>query len=624
MKWFSDLKIKAKMLVSFSAIIALLATLAIFATIQLGTVDSQNTYVSQYPVERETAVLEFQSSVRDFRRIVSAMTMFAPLNEASRITQLADEATAAFSTCLASINRYVSLTVNDPILTQAEKDSLIAKANYLRDVTVRYNTEIRVPVEKHSLKGEYEIAIEAVVIGTAVIEEMRDTTQHLLEAAIAEAKEASEAATDTTKTADLLIIIIATISALISVVIALYMAGMISKPLVLLAAFMRKAGSTGNLAITPADAEIIEKHALCKDELGQAISGSASFINHVTNIAEELHNVSNGDLTTNIEVLSESDTLGVSLEKMSNGLNSMFGEVQTSAHQVSGGSKQVSEGAQSLAQGSTEQASSIVELSHSIAEIAEKTRANAATADRTAKLSVAIKENAEMGSHQMDEMISAVEEINNASRNIGKIIKTIDDIAFQTNILALNAAVEAARAGQHGKGFAVVAEEVRDLASKSAEAAKDTGAMIQNSMEKARLGSRIAGETALSLKEIVNGINETNLLITEIAGASEEQSISISNLNSGIEKIALVVQQNNATAQESAAASQEMSAQSDILQRLIAQFKLLDDEQEYHHIHEASGFRVMDDDSGDGENNNRPLLLPKGSVRKVDGLRRSG
>ena len=185
-------------------------------------------------------------------------------------------------------------------------------------------------------------------------------------------------------------------------------------------------------------------------------------------------------------------------------------------------------------------------------------------------------QNAEKGSHQMDEMTGAVKEINLASQSISKVIKVIDDIAFQTNILALNAAVEAARAGQHGKGFAVVAEEVRSLAAKSAEAAKDTGELIANSMDKAELGARIALETAESLANIVSGINESTRFVNEIAHSSEKQSVGISQINEGIEQVAKVVQQNSATAEESAAAAMEMSEQSDILQQLIAQFKLKD------------------------------------------------
>jgi len=364
------------------------------------------------------------------------------------------------------------------------------------------------------------------------------------------------------------------ILALATVLIFLFVSKMISHPLTALSTFMNKAGSTGDIALRPVDVENISKLAQKQDEIGQSIAGSAAFVGHVTKIAKELEMVAEGDLTADVKLLSDEDTMGKSMKEMVDKLNTMFAEIHASTNQVSSGSRQVANGAQILAQGSTEQAASIEQLSSSIAEIAERTKTNATIADRTAKLSATIKENAEKGSHQMDEMIKAVNDINNASKNISKIIKTIDDIAFQTNILALNAAVEAARAGQHGKGFAVVAEEVRNLASKSAEAAKDTGGMIQNSMEKAELGSRIAGETAASLSEIVTGINESSQLVAEIAVASEQQSMGIEQINVGIDQVAQVVHQNSATAQQSAAASEEMSGQSDMLQQLITQFRL--------------------------------------------------
>jgi methyl-accepting chemotaxis protein len=236
-------------------------------------------------------------------------------------------------------------------------------------------------------------------------------------------------------------------------------------------------------------------------------------------------------------------------------------------------SKQISSGAASLAGGATEQAASIEELSSSIAEIAQKSKMNMEMAETTAELTNTIKNSVENGSRHMDEMIGAVGEINAASGSISKVIKTIDDIAFQTNILALNAAVEAARAGSAGKGFAVVAEEVRNLANKSAEAAKDTAVLIENSMEKASLGTRIADETAACLTEIVSGINESGGLILEIAKASEEQSANIDQINVGIGMVSQVVQQNSATAEESAAASEEMSAQADSLEAMVHKFK---------------------------------------------------
>ena len=364
--------------------------------------------------------------------------------------------------------------------------------------------------------------------------------------------------------------------AILITVIVYYLVSRSLKPLVVLSEFMLKAGSTGDINLRPEDVEIIGKISRNKDEIGQAVSGSASFVQHIANAARELETVAGGDLTSEIKQLSETDTIGKSLKEMIETLNRMFSEINSSAVHVSFGSKQIADGSQALAQGTTEQAASIEELSSSIAEIAGKTKENAVMAEDAVKLSDTIRLDAEEGSRRMDEMITAVREINEASRSIEKIIKTIDDIAFQTNILALNAAVEAARAGQHGKGFAVVAEEVRNLASKSAQAAKNTGDMIQNSMAKAELGSRIAADTAESLSKIATGINESTQLITKIAKASDDQSSSIAQVNVGIDQVAQVIQQNSATAEESAASSQEMSSQSSVLQQLISQFRLKD------------------------------------------------
>jgi methyl-accepting chemotaxis protein len=363
-------------------------------------------------------------------------------------------------------------------------------------------------------------------------------------------------------------------AALCSVLLTFYISGMITKPLAPLNAFMAKAGTTGDIALSDIDREVIGKYAASNDEIGKTIQSCAAFVAHVTQIADELASVANGDLTADIHCLSSGDVLGVSLQKTVVSLNDMFGEIASSTAQVSVGSKQVADGAQSLAQGSTEQAAAVEELSSSISEIAGKTKDNAKMAEKAAALANAIKTKAEDGNRQMDEMTEAVKEINLASQNISKVIKVIDDIAFQTNILALNAAVEAARAGQHGKGFAVVAEEVRNLAAKSAEAARETGGLISDSMEKAELGARISGETAASLAEIVSGINESSQIVHEIAKSSEEQSAGIVQINQGIDQVAIVIQQNSATAEQSAAASEEMNGQSDMLQQLTARFKL--------------------------------------------------
>ena len=370
------------------------------------------------------------------------------------------------------------------------------------------------------------------------------------------------------------IIVVLAVAILCAIYLAFYISGLISKPLLVLSAFMTKAGNTGEITLSAEDMAVTAEYAKQRDEIGQTIASATAFIQRINYISSELQTVSAGDLTSNVSLLSEKDVMGQSLQRMVNNLNTMFAEINASTGQVNIGSKQVADGAQSLAQGSTQQAASVEELSASIADIAQKTKDNANKANAAADLAGTIKENAEKGSHQMDEMMDAVREINQASQDISKVIKAIDDIAFQTNILALNAAVEAARAGAAGKGFAVVAEEVRNLAAKSAEAAKETGDMIQNSMEKAGLGTRIAEETAKSLVEIVSGINESDLIVSEIAESSEEQAAEIMQINEGIDQVAQVIQMNSATAEESAAASEEMSSQANMLETLIAQFKL--------------------------------------------------
>jgi methyl-accepting chemotaxis protein len=326
---------------------------------------------------------------------------------------------------------------------------------------------------------------------------------------------------------------------------------------------------------TSADADYDGKR---RDEIGALQHGIDTLSDSMSAQAGVMNAIAQGDYSVTLDIRSENDEINKAINHMLSVTNNTLHQINNSAVQVASGAKQVADGAQSLAQGSTQQAGAIQVLSESIADMAKTAKASSDLAEHAAALAGAIKQDAERGSRQMNEMMAAVTAINEASQSISKVIKAIDDIAFQTNILALNAAVEAARAGSAGKGFAVVAEEVRNLAAKSAEAAKDTGTLISNSIEKAKLGSRIADETAVSLREIVAGIDESNEIISEIARSSETQTVGITQLNTGIDQVAQVVQQNSATAEQSAAASQEMSGQSGMLESLIAQFKLKDGE----------------------------------------------
>ena len=315
-------------------------------------------------------------------------------------------------------------------------------------------------------------------------------------------------------------------------------------------------------------------------ELGMLVSSVHQMRDHLKEFIEDIHNkllqIAQGDLDIKMDIAYIGDLAAIetSLKKISTSLSDAFREIDLASNQVASGADQVSNGAQALSQGATEQASAVEELSATVQEISMRINQNAKDTDSANNLTMLTGTKVNESKQKMQELMTAMDEIKQTSHQIQGIIKTIDDIAFQTNILALNAAVEAARAGAAGKGFAVVADEVRSLAGKSAEASQNTQELIKNSISAVERGGALATDAAKVLDETVEAADQVVASIKRIATASAEQAQATDQIAQGLDQVSSVVQNNSATAEESAAASEELSGQASMLKTLVGRFKI--------------------------------------------------
>ncbi len=515
MKWFYNLKIGTKLILGFVVVALIAGGIGVMGVINIRTVDRQDTYLYQKMTIPLGELIFITDAYKGISNDVDDIILSGNADEIARLEASIQEKNTIFDTNMQSFQTTLISEEGKKLV-----DSAIAQKDKMNQAAAAIIALVRQGKQAEAIalmkNGDYANAVA----------QMESDIARMIEIKLQVAEETAAGNNAIASSSTLMTIILIVVGMVLSILLGISIATTIKKP------------------------------------VNQMVTAS--------------QRMADGDLdvTIDINTRDEMGDLATAFNRMAGNINEVMVNINEATEQVASGSRQVSDSSISLSQGATEQASSIEELTASIEEIASQTRLNAENAEQANQLAEDTKENANQGNKRMQQMLGSMEDISESSNNISKIIKVIDEIAFQTNILALNAAVEAAKAGQNGKGFAVVAVEVRNLAARSASAAKETTALIEGSIKKVEGGTKIANETAAALVQIVDSIEKVYGLVTNISVASNEQAIGVEQINQGISQIANVVQATSATSQETAAASEELASQAEMLKEQVSRFKL--------------------------------------------------
>ena len=554
-----NLKMSKKLLVGFGSVLVLLIVIVYFSASAFKTVGALLTEFYEEPYTDVQIADEFMLDVNLTAKNMLHASSSTDDAETSERLDMAEENIAAMESAVAKLKEHYSGDM-------ADVDTIEQNVKLIRTTLQHF----RAASEKHDVEGAFDIYKSEML---PELQAIQSSAQNICEhEKITAEKMYSEAENRANMTT-----IIVSVIGIAAVVIGVVIAGIITKGIVSALKNVENAAeemSRGNF-----DVDI----TYCsKDELGSLADSMRTMAANTNAVIEDIDNmldcIAEGDLCadTENEAMYVGSFTGIlqHLRSFTSHLNETVTQINVASDQVSVGADQVSSGAQSLSQGATEQASSIQELAATFEVIANQVKENADDAEEAnIKTSLAGAEMQE-ATEKISELVEAMNEISTSSDEIQKIIKTIEDIAFQTNILALNAAVEAARAGAAGKGFAVVADEVRNLAGKSAEAVNNTTTLIEGTVAAIERGNALVDEVAEKMTGVSNAAGEVARINSKISVASKESAESITQITVGVEQISGVVQTNSATAEESAAASEELSGQAQLLKELIGYFKV--------------------------------------------------
>ena len=553
---FKNLKVRSKLLVSFGIVIIFYIIAIIASSIGLGSVFGGLEDFYHIPFPMVKSALEAQSITRGIQLDVYRAVSISGSERQAVISEI-EESSAERNKVMEELK--ANFDGDASLLTSVEDANAATSA--AREKTMEYIRAGNSTAAIESINGEY---LEAA-------NHFEDTLNQVIDQAEKNADEYYQSVTTTKRICTIILYGLALVSIILTIFLVLSIVKGLTRPILEIEDAI-KAMAKGDMSS--------KVTYTSRDELGDLAENLrfvlATLSSYIGHICERMDSLATGDLTVEMDMdyLGEFESIKQSGAKIINSLNDTLGQLHQASEQVANGSEQVSSGAQALSQGATEQASSVEELAATLGDLSNQVNDTAANSRDVNQLISDTAKEINNSKQKMEAMVNAMTNINECSSEIEKIIKTIEDIAFQTNILALNAAVEAARAGEAGKGFAVVADEVRSLASKSQEAAKNTTVLINNSLNAVSEGSQIATDTQSSLLKVVESADKIAVNMAKITESADLQAEGISQVTQGIDQISSVIQTNSATAEESAAASEELFSQSSLLKSLVGRFRL--------------------------------------------------